>query len=148
MNVQRKLMLAQLSHQPPGWRDRGAHTCIDVDECLVGSHSCPSNSRCSNTPHSYRCICLAGWRNQGPSTCVDIDECSVGSHNCPSNSRCSNTIGSYLCRCKSGFTQPYSRCTTGSHSCSSYGNAVNTIGSYYCRCNRCYYMSGRSCNRK
>lgn len=55
------------------------------------------------------------------------------------------TIGSYLCRCKSGFTQPYSRCTTGSHSCSSYGNAycVNTIG-----CNRCYYMSGRSCNRK
>ena len=143
---------------PSGWRDRGAHTCIDVDECLVGSHSCPSNSRCSNTPGSYRCICLTGWRNQGPSTCVDIDECSVGSHNCPSNSRCSNTIGSYLCRCKSGFTQPYSRsrcqdineCTTGSHSCSSYGNAycVNTIGSYYCRCNRCYYMSGRSCNRK
>ena len=64
MNVQRKLMLAQLSHQPPGWRDRGAHTCIDVDECLVGSHSCPSNSRCSNTPGSYRCICLAGWRTK------------------------------------------------------------------------------------
>lgn len=169
MNVQRKLMLAQLSHHVSillvhtavivrlvGEID--AHTCIDVDECLVGSHSCPSNSRCSNTPGFYRCICLAGWRNQGPSTCVDIDECSVGSHNCPSNSRCSNTIGSYLCRCKSGFTQPYSRsrcqdineCTTGSHSCSSYGNAycVNTIGSYYCRCNRCYYMSGRSCNRK
>lgn len=35
-------------------------TATDVDECTEKTANCPGNSKCVNTPGSYRCECPAG----------------------------------------------------------------------------------------
>ena len=67
---------------------------LDIDECSDKStHSCDSNSNCTNTNGSYQCKCHQGFAGNGH-TCTgiqltlsyacyyftDIDECSEGSH--------------------------------------------------------------------
>ena len=37
----------------------------DVDECGMGTFSCPLNSSCANTSGSYTCDCDAGFTKQG-----------------------------------------------------------------------------------
>lgn len=31
--------------------------CVDVDECLLGTHTCAGGTECSNTDGSYECVC-------------------------------------------------------------------------------------------
>jgi len=34
----------------------------DVDECLVGRHTCPADATCVNTPGAYKCTCPSGYK--------------------------------------------------------------------------------------
>src|SRR5690606_22400384 len=44
---------------------------VDVDECALGTATCPANSRCLNTPGSYECLCDCGFEPDGVGGCVD-----------------------------------------------------------------------------
>uniref|UniRef100_A0A8C5RE84 Nephronectin n=1 Tax=Laticauda laticaudata TaxID=8630 RepID=A0A8C5RE84_LATLA len=81
-------------------------TCIDVDECITGSVTCPRFRKCVNTFGSYICKCHKGFDLMyigGRYQCHDIDECSLGQHQCGGYSQCYNTVGSYKCKCKEGY---------------------------------------------
>uniref|UniRef100_A0A670YK12 Nephronectin n=1 Tax=Pseudonaja textilis TaxID=8673 RepID=A0A670YK12_PSETE len=81
-------------------------TCIDVDECITGSVTCPRFRKCVNTFGSYICKCHKGFDLMyigGRYQCHDIDECSLGQHQCGGYSQCYNTLGSYKCKCKEGY---------------------------------------------
>ena len=38
---------------------------LDIDECVVGSHNCDPNARCTNTPGSFTCACNQGYSGDG-----------------------------------------------------------------------------------
>ncbi|KAM6441317.1 nephronectin isoform 3-T3 [Liasis olivaceus] len=97
-------------------------TCIDVDECVAGSVTCPRFRKCVNTFGSYICKCHKGFDLMyigGRYQCHDIDECSLGQYQCGGFSQCYNTQGSYKCKCKEGYrgdgfnciTKPYLKTT-------------------------------------
>ena len=37
----------------------------DIDECVVGSHSCSPDAYCNNTKGSYNCTCKPGFTGSG-----------------------------------------------------------------------------------
>ena len=39
----------------------------DIDECLLGSHSCDRNAMCMNTDGSFTCSCYPGFTGDGQS---------------------------------------------------------------------------------
>uniref|UniRef100_A0A3P9J8J0 EGF-like domain-containing protein n=1 Tax=Oryzias latipes TaxID=8090 RepID=A0A3P9J8J0_ORYLA len=126
------------------WRVCNEGVCSsDVDECL--QNPC-SNSRCENTPGSYRC-------KNSELLCTDIDECRQSP--C-SNARCENTPGSYRCVCRPG----YRRCSLQELNrtvCSDMDECaepsrcpgqmcVNSAGSYRCvSCRSGYKLTNRQC---
>lgn len=127
--------------------------CVDIDECAIGRHTCPTMATCVNTPKSYKCVCPNGYKlDVTRNICEDIDECALGKV-CPSNSYCKNTPGSFTCECKAGFNLVshifYScvdidECENPNicdHKC------VNTFGSYQCVCNEGYRLDSdkRTC---
>ncbi|KAK9398771.1 nephronectin [Crotalus adamanteus] len=81
-------------------------TCMDVDECITGSVTCPRFRKCVNTFGSYICKCHKGFDLMyigGRYQCHDIDECSLGQYQCGRYSQCYNTLGSYKCKCKEEY---------------------------------------------
>ena len=66
--------------------------CNDINECDLGSATCPANSVCSNTKGGYTCACSAGYQNNGVS-CIDVNECLVGP--CLSYEICLNNVVSF-----------------------------------------------------
>ncbi|XP_070614010.1 nephronectin isoform X7 [Erythrolamprus reginae] len=81
-------------------------TCVDVDECITGSVTCPRFRKCVNTFGSYICKCHKGFDLMyigGRYQCHDVDECSLGQYQCGGYSQCYNTLGSYKCKCKEGY---------------------------------------------
>ncbi|VIO91652.1 Uncharacterized protein BM_BM3447 [Brugia malayi] len=40
-------------------------TCMDIDECSMGSHNCHPVALCTNVPGSFTCICPTGYRGNG-----------------------------------------------------------------------------------
>ncbi|CAG9536724.1 unnamed protein product [Cercopithifilaria johnstoni] len=45
---------------------RGANdTCMDIDECAMGTHDCHSVALCNNMPGSFTCICPTGYQGNG-----------------------------------------------------------------------------------
>uniref|UniRef100_A0A8C6VFN1 Nephronectin n=1 Tax=Naja naja TaxID=35670 RepID=A0A8C6VFN1_NAJNA len=90
-------------------------TCIDVDECITGSVTCPRFRKCVNTFGSYICKCHKGFDLMyigGRYQCHDIDECSLGQYQCGGYSQCYNTLGSYKCKCKEGYRGDGLNCIT------------------------------------
>ncbi|XP_015912023.1 fibrillin-1 isoform X2 [Parasteatoda tepidariorum] len=109
----------------PGYQlSQDLTTCNDVNECLLGTHSCnPSSETCVNAIGGFQCVanpnlpprlgpCPPGYTyNQEKRACDDIDECLHPI--CPRGQRCLNSIGSYRCltinstatsQCPNGFT--------------------------------------------
>ncbi|KAK9889438.1 hypothetical protein WA026_004707 [Henosepilachna vigintioctopunctata] len=80
-------------------------TCVDINECQLGTHTCVETQRCDNTLGSYHCVRMAGCGtgytyNYANEICEDDDECALGTHNCGglgSAFKCRNTFGSYRC---------------------------------------------------
>ncbi|MBN2694915.1 hypothetical protein JXR93_09655 [bacterium] len=58
-------------------------TCIDINECLNGTHNCETGYSCVNSGGSF--------------SCVDINECSNNTDNCQDGFQCINTEGSFNC---------------------------------------------------
>ncbi|KAH9497372.1 Thrombospondin N-terminal -like domains containing protein, partial [Dermatophagoides farinae] len=86
------------------------HRCEeDIDECELGIHQCPLNSKCINKFGWYRCECNQGFEDRKELLshddefnfeCLDVDECIDPLLNsCPSNSKCINIQGTYRCDC-------------------------------------------------
>uniref|UniRef100_A0A1I7VSX8 EGF-like domain-containing protein n=1 Tax=Loa loa TaxID=7209 RepID=A0A1I7VSX8_LOALO len=40
-------------------------TCMDIDECSMGTHDCHPMALCTNVPGSFICICPIGYRGNG-----------------------------------------------------------------------------------
>ncbi|CAJ0942703.1 unnamed protein product, partial [Mesorhabditis belari] len=78
--------------------------CIDVNECLEGTHNCHETARCHNFVGSYKCFCPQGFRQQSDGSCQDINECNESAGGCCSgNATCHNSPGTYECRCNEGY---------------------------------------------
>ena len=77
--------------------DSTAGTCVDIDECIDGSHTCEDT--CTNIPKSYTCSCGEGFRIRSDFvSCSDINECEdIFSIPCGVNETCMNTVGSHMC---------------------------------------------------
>jgi fibulin 1/2 len=90
-----------------GYRRVQNGSCIDVDECLEGVHTCSRESHryCVNREGGYECItrlpsCSRGFEySLLTRQCEDVDECRSGRANCEArlNERCINLPGSYRC---------------------------------------------------
>ena len=71
-------------------------TCVDDNECELGTHDCHTTRVCRNVWASFLCICGNGTIADGDE-CVDDDECATGQHDCTTNEDCKNVWSSYEC---------------------------------------------------
>ncbi|XP_028414303.1 fibrillin-2-like [Dendronephthya gigantea] len=65
----------------PSGYEKSNGSCLDVDECALGTHNCHSNATCSNTTGSFNCTCNDGYTGNG-ATCevasaVDKDDVNI-----------------------------------------------------------------------
>ena len=127
-------------------------TCIDVDECLVGSHECSVNAACHNTVGSYECSCASGFAGDGKN-CGDIDECSEPNP-CMADSHCVNFPGTFACICDSGFSgsgrstegcQDVDECLLRTATCPENSKCSNILGGFTCNCNTGYERRSDQC---
>lgn len=51
---------------------------LDVDECTLGIHQCPSNSKCINKLGWYRCQCNDGYEDR--SNLIDSNSMDLECH--------------------------------------------------------------------
>lgn len=93
-----------------GYTDVGG-TCVDDDECVLGTDNCHVDADCTNTGGSFSCTCKSGYVGDGVTLCNDINECASGTHNCDSNATCTNTVGGFNCTCLAGYTGDGVTCT-------------------------------------
>ena len=133
--------------------------CIDINECILGTHSCSDDTKCVNTIGSFICEdmkkCSTGLEFVD-GACVDINECELYIHDCPIGDVCENTHGSYVCHepCDDGQTwngrtsqcEDIDECSLGTHDCNGLASCINTNGSYQCECNPGYDGDGRECD--
>eukprot|EP00795_Rhopilema_esculentum_P005336 gene5336-507_t len=116
----------------------GKNCDIDVNECLEGTHNCPTNADCTNTVGLFTCKCKTGYSGDGIITCTDANECQDNTYNCHSNAQCKNTIGSFTCTCEEGYSgngvacTDIDECTTGVHGCPLQTRCKNTAGMFLC----------------
>ena len=45
---------------------------LDLDECILNSHSCDANALCTNTHGSHNCACKTGFSGDGRSCAGNI----------------------------------------------------------------------------
>ena len=130
----------------------GKMTCIDVDECLVGSHQCSVNAACHNTVGSYKCSCASGFAGDGKN-CGDIDECAEPNP-CMADSHCVNFPGTFACICDSGFSgsgrsiegcQDVDECLLRTATCPENSKCSNIRGGFTCNCNPGYERRSDQC---
>ncbi|XP_017783633.1 PREDICTED: fibulin-1-like isoform X2 [Nicrophorus vespilloides] len=122
--------------------------CIDINECIRGTHSCSSTQICKNYPGYHVCSCPIGYRLDN-NQCIDINECEY--HPCSRYSDCHNTVGSFKCICKNGFRELDGKCDDIDE-CSEtpslcHQNCVNNWGGYRCSCNSGFTLNkdNRTC---
>ncbi|XP_053372976.1 fibrillin-1-like [Mercenaria mercenaria] len=122
--------------------------CTDINECTNGTHDCPENAICTNTPGSYSCACKPGYRGSlsGCEECTSNtygDECS-GQCRCVHNhtSLCDRVNGTCYClptwtgtRCETDIDE----CSLRTDNCNKTNEGChNTNGGFVCSCNLGY----------
>ncbi|KAG1677538.1 Fibulin-2 [Nymphon striatum] len=137
--------------------------CVDINECQLGIHNCPSSERCDNTVGSFSCSrildCGTGYTwNTFNHRCEDNDECVLSTHHCGKGFKCVNTKGSFRCEhteCPKGYRKSsdgmceFMNCRSGyvadhngncidndeclGNPCQNHEVCINSIGSYSCR---------------
>jgi cysteine-rich repeat protein len=108
--------------------------CQDVDECLLGVHSCNPQSfpanwsgpganelRCSNTIGSFECVCLSGYTVNSPFPAMNYSTIDIRK----------KTAGGMLVQCVER-----DECLELTHNCHPDAICTNTEGSYTCSCKR------------
>ena len=123
-----------------GFERASNNSCVDVNECEIGTHQCTELEECVNTNGNYKCHCINGYAKKAwHGLCGDINECKTGDNRCSELEKCVNTKGSYTCRCRFGFERAsddscvdVNECETGVHQCSELEHCHNTIGSFEC----------------
>ena len=131
--------------------------CSPVNECDLGTHTCPSNSDCFDTTSGYECKCSIGFQNDpnalilGQFICIDIDECVARTDNCDENAECNNTEGSFECACSDGFIGNGQTCSdinecSKSDTCDDNAVCTNLLGTHVCVCNEGFTGDGVTCN--
>ena len=136
---------------PTGMELNGV-TCVDIDECSLGTHHCPLNTDCINTSNhvfgGYQCHCKTGYTSDistGSFKCVDVNECAINVNSCLTDETCLNTDGSFVC--SPSETDDNDECAMGTHQCpvNSYCSdtfkRINPLG-YNCYCNDGYHCEG------
>jgi len=63
-------------------------TCVDVDECTLGTHNCDLNADCKNMDGSFSCMCQEGFFGTGEH-CAACTECEEGER---TDRECSPTL--------------------------------------------------------
>nr|CAB3245011.1 fibulin-2-like [Phallusia mammillata] len=123
-------------------------SCDDINECVIGTHTCQETQICFNTVGGFNCqrriSCGTGYELTDTNTCNDIDECELELHDCTPNLNCVNLRGSFRCVAKvcgegyitdaTGGCIDIDECRAGDYSCPPRSRCVNTVGSYSCRC--------------
>eukprot|EP00736_Rhodelphis_marinus_P002965 Rmarinus@m.29473 len=123
---------------------------LELDECELFTHNCPSISTCTDTYDSFTCTCVSGYIGDGLD-CSDLTECANGVHNCHTDALCSNTVGSFSCSCRKGYEgtgvecEDKDECVSGSHLCDPNALCTNSQGGYECACLANYFGDGWSC---
>lgn len=91
--------------------------CVDIDQCVEGTHDCASDDYCKNIAGGWQCVCPDGYVGGGTVfdvvPCADVNECveidpfglsETGYlHNCDAFANCTNLAGGYECNCVPGF---------------------------------------------
>jgi MYXO-CTERM domain-containing protein len=130
-------------------------TCVDIDECMLGTANCDPNALCTNTTGSFTCACNESEFTGDGATCTDIDECARGTQRCAAGQVCFNVVGGYACHdpCPIGYTEvPPGRCgdidecALGTSNCDANATCHNTDGWFTCACNPGFCGNGESCS--
>ncbi|XP_065195960.1 uncharacterized protein LOC135827394 [Sycon ciliatum] len=141
-----------------GFRSNSTESCVNVNECVVGTGTIPAdavcsrgNETCRDTVGSYVCDCASGFvRTTVGGGCMDIDECANSTAvatSCTSPvAVCNNTVGSYSCSCRYGYNgtgvestggcYEINLCTTNLHACPAYTECRHQTGiaTHVCIC--------------
>jgi len=130
-------------------------TCLDTNECALGTHNCGSGEMCFNSEGGYECrrrlSCGTGYVLGTDNTCQDVDECLLKIDGCRASTTCLNIEGSFRCvpkQCGSGFVTDaagfcidINECFSGDYICPPTANCFNTKGSYECQCRNGYQIN-------
>ena len=133
-----------------GYEADAAGSCLDVDECTLGTDDCSADGACTNSAGSFSCACNTGFSGDGV-TCTDDDECTLGTDGCSADGACTNSAGSFSCACNAGFSgdgvacTDDDECTLGTDDCSADATCTNTAGSFSCACNAGFSGDGVAC---
>ncbi|KAK3705936.1 hypothetical protein RRG08_065079, partial [Elysia crispata] len=136
-----------------GWT---GETCAEnIDECQAPNFgNCGSNTRCVDSPGSYRCVCDSGFF-KSDSVCTPCDATHFGqdcASTCPcveaNTQDCNDTTGT--CTCNTGWSgancsADVDECNTGSEYCPGpYDTCANFDGYAECPCNSGFYRPSPS----
>ena len=53
-----------------GFIGDGVDTCVNINECTVGTDICPMNANCVDTEGSFVCVCKLGFMTVQSNICV------------------------------------------------------------------------------
>lgn len=88
---------------PAGYDDPNGDgtSCVDTNECAMGTDDCDILAVCSNVDGGYGCACPPHYDdvNGDGTSCVDINECTESLDNCDALATCENIDGGFTCTC-------------------------------------------------
>ena len=128
----------------------------DINECVLGTHTCATDGYCVNTKGAFGCKCKDGYDGDG-FTCENIDECTApidGVFKCDVNAECTDLTPGFRCDCNTGYDgrgfsgecRDLDECFLNTHSCDDESqNCRNTEASYICLCNAGFKAEGDQC---